>query len=542
MGGCVSTPAIPNRPQKKNYRRRFRKRRGKISNVVPEMRKKKNDPGNHITDFAVSDFVETTTTCRGSEVSNSTFHITQLQWLHNQIDANGVSPDNVWFDSVSILESDSDEEYCSVYGDSLARPSTGQVVPCETPFLDSKVYKELQFLSKDSLNDVRAQGYGLVCSGNYQEVSIKKKKLLERSCVSFNHVKGIGDGPEERTRNSLKKSSLPQLFSSLSFNDKKVYENSAHQSHKMLSTVIRLSFKRTSVDGRETNQFSSSKKNLYRPQAGLQIPCCKEEKPTPGCWSEIEPSNFKLRGPNYFKDKMKSPAPNHTPYHPIGVDLFICPKKVNHIAQHLELPSLKDDGKILPTLLIVNIQLPTYPAPMFIADGDGEGLSLVLYFKLSECFDKDISPQFVESIKKMVADDVEKVKGFAKESSVPFRERLKIMVGVANPNNLVTGATEKKLINAYNEKPVLSRPQHSFYQGPNYFEIDLDIHRFSYLARKGLDAFRERLRNGILDLGLTIQAQKQEELPEDVLCCMRLNKIDFVNRGQIPTLMTSRDD
>lgn len=100
MGGCVST-ATPSKKIKtrKKLQHQFGKYGRKISSSIPRVIiRRKSNAGNRVTDYAVSEFVHmdfdngATTTCRRSEVSNSTFHLTQLQWLHSQYDANSMAP------------------------------------------------------------------------------------------------------------------------------------------------------------------------------------------------------------------------------------------------------------------------------------------------------------------------------------------------------------------------------------------------------------------------------------------------------------------
>ncbi|XP_031121401.1 uncharacterized protein LOC116024609 [Ipomoea triloba] len=432
------------------------------------------------------------------------------------------SVEEAWFDSAAIFESDccSDEEFQSVADDvhSLDGFETEHVhMPGNSSASCNSTCNSVSGIAKTRIQPNSSVYPKDANSGQRNEV---KPVFLSETSLSMNGSVGLDND------RILPNNCLPCLASTVP----PVEKRRSLSSSPRKKAALKLPFKWK--DGNSNSSLVSSKSLLQRPNAGSQVPVCPLEKRIPNSWSRIEAGSFRIRGENYFRDKKKDFAPNYAAYYPIGVDVFLCQRKINHIAQLVELPVIESSAN-LPPILVVNVQIPLYPATLFQNETDGEGISFVLYFRLSDSYAKELPYHFQDGIRKLINDEMEKMKGFPIDNIVPYRERLKILGRVANVDDLPLSAAERKLMHAYNEKPVLSRPQHEFYEGENYFEIDLDMHRFSYISRKGFEAFLDRLKYCILDFGLTIQANKSEELPEQVLCCIRLNEIDYENYQQL---------
>ncbi|KAH7653200.1 Protein ENHANCED DISEASE RESISTANCE 2 C-terminal protein [Dioscorea alata] len=415
------------------------------------------------------------------------------------------------------MESDCDDDFLSVQEDVLSLNG-----------LEGGPTSSLQSLKDRHCGELHSN----VPLATSTEQKQRSSKLGDQSTGTSMNDEGLGSGGGILDNcGILPNNCLPCLAPTALTMEKRRSPSSSPPNSKK-KAPLKISFKWRSGEGHNATALFSAKGFIERPLAGSQVPFCPAEKNMLNCWSKIEPCTFRVRGENYLRDKKKDYAPNYAAYYPFGVDVYLSQRKIDHIARFVELPTVDSSCK-LPPLLLVNVQVPLYPPTIFQSETDGEGMSFVLYFKLSESYLKELPLNFQENIRRLIDDEVERVKGFPMDAIVPFRERLKILGRVVNVDELPLNAAERKLMHAYNEKPVLSRPQHEFYLGENYLEIDLDMHRFSYISRKGFDAFLDRLKLCVLDIGLTIQGNKPEDLPEQILCCLRLNGINFTEYHQL---------
>ncbi|GAB9462530.1 hypothetical protein Gpo141_00000019 [Globisporangium polare] len=265
--------------------------------------------------------------------------------------------------------------------------------------------------------------------------------------------------------------------------------------------------------------------NGVKVSAGASIKMCAPEPAeiVAGCWTQICATRFNVRqGPNYRRTKIKA-ASTPALLELVAIDVYRSEGKVDNIASIIDISNLKNAEHDLD-LFIVNCQVPNYQPsnPLWgEKQGDGTGFNFVTYFAIPPAIRKMLNDSSIEP----PLQAVRLLKNFMAGVS-GVRDRFKAIGIVVNPQEQKLGRTERHLLETYNGQPILTRPQHRFYEGDGYFEVDVDAHEFNFVARKGLVGVSEHFRNMVVDFGFVLEGQEDAELPEQILGCVRLCKID----------------
>ena len=70
-----------------------------------------------------------------------------------------------------------------------------------------------------------------------------------------------------------------------------------------------------------------------------------------------------------------------------------------------------------------------------------------------------------------------------------------------------------KFIQGYNGKPALVTKSGTFTRHENYIEFTINVNMWAFLARKGLHTLIPTFPDFIFNIGFTIEARKDEEMP-----------------------------
>eukprot|EP00047_Mylnosiga_fluctuans_P007037 m.250698 g.250698 ORF g.250698 m.250698 type:complete len:367 (+) comp16857_c0_seq1:142-1242(+) len=245
------------------------------------------------------------------------------------------------------------------------------------------------------------------------------------------------------------------------------------------------------------------------------------------CCSARPATVYRVRqGPDYKRNGKKAPSGPEM-YDQIGFDVYRSPNKQLHLAAHTQMPKLPpgQDTPVagVPPIFIVNFMLPNYepPNPLWGTPiTDGPGFGVVSYFLMKESTRAALNGTTPATpahrlLQRLVAYEEERV-------------RMKAILNVLNAAELNFSSALASLINQYNMKPILTRPQHRFFTDyKTYFELDVDIHIFGYVGRRGLFMLMPLVNKVAADAGFVVEGWDDDELPENILFRSHIHGVNF---------------
>eukprot|EP00906_Rhabdomonas_costata_P020771 RCo030219 len=238
-------------------------------------------------------------------------------------------------------------------------------------------------------------------------------------------------------------------------------------------------------------------------------------------WCNISARGFNVRkGPDYRIHGQKEPSADAL-YEVFAVDTYQSTTKKPHFGQYVNLPEDTERSRTgLPATIVINLMVPSYAPGFIYTAGDGEGWCVSIYARLSQRSRRALYQNKPTPGMLLLKRFVEAQPGD------PLRRRFKCIARNVNPGECGFNAATRALIYKYNAKPFVVRDTSSFYLTDRYFEIDIDVHRFGKPARIGLYGCSAVLTDMVLEWAFVLEGETNEELPEQILCALRLAHLD----------------
>jgi len=245
----------------------------------------------------------------------------------------------------------------------------------------------------------------------------------------------------------------------------------------------------------------------------------------PKTWCNALGRTFRVRiGPDYPIHGKKAPS-LETFYSVFAVDIYSSEKKISNIARFYDIPqrAMVPENFDIPPVLVINVMTPEYAPSWFSPVIDGPGFSFIIFAELKEWVRETLAKGRLSPALKLYQ---EFVRGGKKSK---YSDCFKVVARICNNKEASKhyGGIAKNLVDSYNGRPFLARTSTQFYYTPKqYFAIDLDIHVFGKIARRGLYSIKDFFGNLIIDCGFVVEGRSNKELPEQLIAALRMVKLD----------------
>ena len=249
------------------------------------------------------------------------------------------------------------------------------------------------------------------------------------------------------------------------------------------------------------------------------------------CWSEPPHHKFNVRGEDYLNEKKGTKIPSgEYLFRAIGADLILTNERSgpsiglasNYISicgGHLRKQPTFIINFICPWGLIVNYyEIPEFYLP-FLQAVEADKPYLHAMLKGLEPHERAMARFFMGSDE--VRNESLKLIPVAVEGPLVVRKMVKGTPAVIG----------KRLPATYTHYPADETRGLS-----DCFEVDLDVTSTDKVGRSACNMSRRYMSSVTVDLGFVIEGRTEDELPEQMLGCVRLHKIDSLRAPTLPPL------